>query len=268
MRSIIDRISSSVARRLDRDYQTLKRLSSQKRYTPGHAQLAGRHFEFPDARSFAFTYREVFLKRIYDFMPTAPKPFIIDCGANIGLSVIFFKEICPDAEILAFEPERRIFGFLRDNLEKNGIIDVEMVQKALWKEQTSLTFINEGSDANRIQQVFEDEGRSETYTVDTATLSSYVDREVDFLKIDIEGAEVAVMREVEPKLHLVRRIFIEYHSSRSGRQELSSIIDILERNGFHYYIDAPNPSKARPYIDESVDEFASFDFFLNIYAIR
>ena len=226
------------------------------------------HFDFPDARSFAFTYREVFLKRIYDFMPLGPNPYIIDCGANIGLSVIFFRGICPDAKIVAFEPERRIFGFLRANLEMNGIQGVELVQKALWKEETSLTFINEGSDANRIQQVFKDEGRSETYTVDTVTLSSFVDREVDFLKIDIEGAEVEVMREVEPKLHFVRRIFIEYHSSRSGRQELSSIIAILERNGFHYYIDAPNPSKARPYIDQSIDEFASFDFFLNIYAIR
>lgn len=268
MFGIIDRITSAASRRFDRDYQNLKRLSLQDRYTPGRVGLGGMSFDFPDARSFVFSYREIFQKRIYDFKTSVPRPYIIDCGANIGLSVIFFRRICPDADVLAFEPERRIFGYLKGNLEKNGIGGVELVQKAVWKEITSLSFINEGADANRIQQNSGDAQEANTYPVETVRLSEYLDREVDFLKIDIEGAETEVMREIAPRLHMVKRLFIEYHYLSMGVQELSDILGILERSGFSYYIDVPNPSRVRPYLEESIGGFGSFDSFLNIYAFR
>lgn len=48
--------------------------------------------------------------------------------------------------------------------------------------------------------------------VETEPLSSYITRKIDLLKIDIEGVEGEVLKEIQPKLKLVDKLFIEYHS--------------------------------------------------------
>ena len=49
------------------------------------------------------TYEELFLDEIYRFQTNNEKPVIIDCGANIGLSSLYFKSIYPNAILHAFE---------------------------------------------------------------------------------------------------------------------------------------------------------------------
>ena len=52
-----------------------------------------------------------------------------------------------------------------------------------------------------------------TYDVKTVKLSDYIDRPVDLLKLDIEGAETAVIEELGEKVALARRIYVEVHST-------------------------------------------------------
>ena len=65
-----------------------------------------------------------------------PKPFIIDCGANIGLSVIYLKNLYPDAEIVAFEPDEQNFQLLQKNIASFGFKNVEARKEAVWTENT------------------------------------------------------------------------------------------------------------------------------------
>ena len=58
----------------------------------------------PDAASLLFLNHELFGLEIYKFNSEKTEPFIIDCGANIGLSVIYFKKLFPKAKVIAFEP--------------------------------------------------------------------------------------------------------------------------------------------------------------------
>ena len=51
-----------------------------------------------------YLYREVFAEREYWFATDNPRPVILDCGSNIGMAILFFKSLYPDAEIVAFEP--------------------------------------------------------------------------------------------------------------------------------------------------------------------
>jgi len=248
----------------DKRYRELKHLSEVPRYTPGSFSWGKEKLYFPDSRSFVFTYKELFLGNIYKFRSEKEAPYIIDCGANIGLSVIYFKELFPDAKIIAFEPEKKIFEYLQKNVVAQALGNVELVNKAVWKEEGSLMFLNEGADASRISSLGDMTEKKSSYEVEAVRLSNYINQEIDFLKLDIEGAEGEVIREIEGKLNYVKRIFIEFHSPENGTQELDIILNILNRNKFRYYVDSPIRMRKSPFVDK--ETFLSFDFFLNIFA--
>lgn len=263
---MLDRINNYFIRKRDKEYQKLLKLSRFPRYTKGVFELDNSKFSFPDTASFVFMYKEIFKQEIYKFESINESPNIIDCGANIGMSVVYCKRQFPKARITAFEPEKKIFEYLKTNIEAHDLFDVTIINKAVWKENTTLNFINEGADANRITLINNDANNSPTYEVQAVKLSDYINEEVDFLKLDIEGAEVEVIKEIAFKLKYVKRIFIEYHSSENSGQELDIILDILTKNNFHYYIDSPNRTRRMPFIDKT--NYLSFDFFLNIFAIQ
>lgn len=245
----------------------LIRLRQKPRYTSGVVTIANRTFSYPDSDSFSHLYTSLFLEEIYRFDTASAKPYIIDCGANIGVSVRYFNELYPQAKIVAFEPERKIFDYLRKNVDEVESADIELVNKAVWSKDEFLTFHVEGADSGRVDG-FSDvsAGFQETYQVPTVRLSNYIDQEVDLLKIDIEGAELEVLREIEPKLSLVKRLFVEYHSFVGKEQHLDELLLILTRNGFRYYIDSPSRMKSRPFLDNT--SFLSMDFFLHVFATR
>lgn len=265
---MIERINNYIKRKSDKEYQQLVKLSKFPRYTKGEFIFKNDKYLFPDAASFVFMYKEIFKEEIYRFDSEKEIPFIIDCGANIGMSIIYCKKQFPKAKIIAFEPEKRIFQYLKKNIDLHNLSNVDLINKAVWRENTTLNFINEGADANRITSLYNDANGNETYNVEAVKLSEYIIEEVDFLKLDIEGAEVEVLKEIEPKLYLAKHLFIEYHSSEFAKQQLNIILDILSRNNFHYYIDSPNRAKRKPFIDRTDTNIFSFDFFLNVYAIR
>jgi FkbM family methyltransferase len=248
-------------------HRRLNRLSRLPRYTAGEYPWKNGVFRFPDAASFAYIYKEVFIEQIYKFDTDKPNPFIIDCGANMGLSVLYFKEHYPGSRVIAFEPERTIFSYLQKNVENLGLQNVDLQNKAVWSRNETLLFSDEGADASRISALNGDgKGFKSSYEVQAVKLSDYIDREVDLLKIDIEGAETEVIHEIEPRLDRVKNIFIEYHSPQQETQRLGEILALLTRNNFRYYVDTTDRMRRRPFIDK--DTFLSFDAFLNIYAIR
>ena len=73
----------------------LERVRKQPRYTPGTTTLFGRLLEYVDSSSYFFLHEEIFTEEIYAFNSANSRPRIIDGGANIGLSVIYFKRRFP-----------------------------------------------------------------------------------------------------------------------------------------------------------------------------
>jgi hypothetical protein len=59
---------------------------------------------------------------------------------------------------------------------------------------------------------------------------------VDFLKIDIEGAEWNVIQNISNELNKVEHLFLEYHGKTIETQKLSELLNILKNSGFSVYI--------------------------------
>jgi FkbM family methyltransferase len=242
----------------------LARLFVEKnRFTPGEASLMGKKIKYADGPSYLFMKKEIFENEIYKFSSSSQEPFIIDCGANIGLSVLYFKNIFPKSKITAFEPDPKIFSILKSNMNAYGYGDVQLLQKGLWDSPGKLKFFSEGADGGRI---ISGQEYAQAIEVETVRLSDYLDRQVDFLKIDIEGAETEVLEESRHKLKNVKNLFVEYHSFSDKAQSLDRILAILKEAGFRYYLHNMGIKSQQPFQKKEI--YNNMDMQLNIFACR
>jgi FkbM family methyltransferase len=266
LRAFAGRLLSPARRERYRASQRLSeeivRLTNYPRYKRTTTSLLGNELQVPDAASFLFIYREMFEKETYRFKSDSDSPVIIDCGANIGLSLIYFKKLYPKAKIIAFEPDPKIHDVLCSNISSFGLQDVTIINKALWSEDTVLNFYSEGADAGRLDAM----ENTKSVSITTDRLSRYLQSPVDFLKIDIEGAEYEVLKECASQLHNVQRIFVEYHSFTGKQQVLDEILAILRSSGFRYNINFLGLVSPQPFV--KVNTYSGMDMQLNIYAYR
>ena len=224
----------------------------------------GKFINYGSRLWFAHNYKEIFLDKNYLFHTENNHPFIIDCGANIGLSVIFFKFLYPNSDIIAFEPDENMYQQCVNNIKTFNFNNVKIFKEAVWTADTELEFVSTKNLGGQIK--FNIEIKGNILNVKAVRLLNKIDRKIDFLKIDIEGAETELIKDISEKLYLVENIFIEYHSYANQVQDLSIILEILKNAGFKYYIKEAYPNKILPFIEKN--KKSTFDLQLNIFGYR
>src|SRR5438105_3616144 len=109
---------------------------------------AGLSFSFLNEQEFEAIYRDVFFREEYRFLTLYDFPFIIDCGAHIGVSVLYFKALYPGARIVAFEPNPVTFHLLQTNVDRNHLWGVTAINAAVATHDGSIGLcISRDSDA-------------------------------------------------------------------------------------------------------------------------
>jgi FkbM family methyltransferase len=233
--------------------------------TRAKTELFGKSFEFIDRSDFLFLYDEIITKEIYHFTAINSEPYIIDGGANIGMSVIYFKEIFPEAKIIGYEPDPEIFDTLNRNCHTFGLQDVKVYQEALWKENGIRRFKKQGSLGGRLAV---NDGTDYDLIVKTTRLKDLLDRRVDFLKLDIEGAETEVLEDCGILLKNVMNLFVEYHSFINLEQTLHRLLTVVYQAGFRIHIHVYEPSP-QPFISRNIREgIDRVDMNLDIFCFR
>lgn len=257
--SNINQHTQNLAKKLiSAEFRELQRIKSVSRFQVGHTSILGPPICYTDSLSFHNMYYDIFKSEIFKFSADNAKPFIVDGGANIGLASVFLKRLYPDSEILAIEADPKIYNILIENFNSLGYNDIKTVNKALWKEEGTLSFSSDGADGGHLDS-------AGGVQVETFKLSSILTHPVDLLKLDIEGAELEVIKEAESLLHHVKNAFIEYHSFQDQPQRLNELLDILTRAGFKYFIQSLYLLRA-PFIEHKIE--AGMDLQLNIFAYR
>lgn len=183
-------------------------------------------------------YDDIFVNHVYYFEAQRADPFILDCGSNIGMSVLYFKHLYPRARVVAFEPDPTIFQYLRDNVAQNDLTDVQLVQAGLADKVGTVTFNSDGEVGSHIA-AYRPEGSTVKWArheVPCVRLRDYLAEPVDFIKMNIEGAEWEVLADCEPLLSQVREMNIEYHRLPGVPCTLHPILDLLHRNHFQYVV--------------------------------
>lgn len=219
---------------------------------------------FRDGPVFLVSINELFINEFYKFRPETDRPKIIDCGSYIGTSILYFKVNYPNASVIGFEPDETNYGIVKSNLDAWKFADTSVVNAAIWINNDSISFNTKGSMASRIETGTYEDGNKRI--VKCVRLNDLLNEEIDFLKIDIEGAEHAVLKDCSDNLKNVKNLFVEYHGTYAEMFKLNEILDILDRNKFAYYIKEGSPVYAKPFWDRS--KVGDYDIILNIFAFK
>ena len=235
------------------------KLGHVDRFKECKTKIHGGDILLPDSASFLSAYKEIFVNKVYEFNSSSAQPRILDLGANIGLSILFFKRIYPKAIITAFEADPHIFSYLEHNVYGNGFKDVVLSNKAVWNENCVLKFHAEGADGGRVAEA----GDEKIVEIEAIDIRNVLEKQqFDFLKMDIEGAEEIVFPACKKYLSGLNYIFLEYHSKPGQKQCLAEILGLMAKNGFRVDIQNLKFSKT-PFTERKTA--SGFDLQLNIF---
>ncbi len=239
----------------------LKKYKNSSRYHEQRIQFATCDLVVPDALSVVYQLREIFIDENLKFESASMQPVIYDCGANVGTVTLYFKKLFPESTIKAFEADKKIINYLEQNLSRNRCLNnVQIIPKAVWINEGMVDFGSEGADSGSL---FFTTNRSK---IESTRLRDWLANEarVDFLKLDIEGAESAVIQDCDETLSRVKYLFIEYHSFPNTAQELDKILHTLTKNNFRYAVNTVySPGNT---FNTKISQYRSMDLILNIYA--
>jgi FkbM family methyltransferase len=213
--------------------------------------LFGFRVRYLDKEHFRSVVNEVFVDGCYWFHSEKPDPIIVDCGSNIGISILFFKMLYPRALVIGFEPDPNTFDVLCENVRVNRIENVELHNIALSDDDRDIDFIvSSEKQGSLLNGVFAERLRGVAIKVPAKRLSPFIPDRADLMKMDIEGSESIVMNELEASgtLGRIGHIHLEYHHHIIRAQDsMAEMLGLLERNGFGYQLQArqrhwPNPA--------------------------
>lgn len=171
------------------------------------------------------------IKKHLEAKKIIPK-YIIDCGANIGISTLYMKNNFPNAKLIAIEPFLPNFNQLKKNCESNQLTDVYLLKTGVWGIDMRLTF-NKNFRDNRewSVQLTEKDDHKVKGEIEAHTIGYYMQQfrfpYIDILKMDIEGGEVSVFlqdRKIANWLAKTNIIAIEIHDEYHCREDIENIL--------------------------------------------
>jgi FkbM family methyltransferase len=222
-----------------------------------------------DGPNFYMLYKDIFVHRIYHFDAARADPLILDCGSNLGMSILYFKQVYPQARVIGFEPDPAIFPYLQENVTRNGLTQVQAVQAAVAAQRGTLRFYSDGKYGSCLADHLPTDMPQDwqKYEVPCVKLRDYLMEPVDFLKMNIEGAEWEVLADSRAQLRRVREMVVEYHHLPGLPRTLHKILGLLQDEGFEYLINDFD-SQTNGGVSPPFHLTASSRYYLLIYARR
>lgn len=192
-----------------------------------------------------------YFKDYEKFSTFVPKPgwFVIDVGAYIGIWTLrIASKVGNKGMIIAFEPNPYNFVILKMNLKINNVKNVIARNLAVSaQEGTSYLYVPElriNSTLNLDYALSLNENISKI-NVKTVTLSKFIKElnisKIDLLKVDTEGNELEILRDLESLLetNVIKRIVIEAHTNVTSIHELIEIFEDKDWFTVISYTDLP-----------------------------
>jgi len=158
------------------------------------------------------TFQQIFHNKEYEINIGFEPKIIFDCGANIGLASVYFKNRYPGAKIIAVEPESSNFELLVKNTKAYG--DINCIRSGIWNKTANLKITDKGfGNWGFITEEVPGGGADTVKAISIDELMKKYDVDhIDILKIDIESSEKELFDEnFEKWLPKVKVILIELH---------------------------------------------------------
>lgn len=178
---------------------------------------SGVELEGPDSVGLDFLFHETWVRGLYSppGYEVGRGDVVIDVGANIGVFALYAATRAPGVRVLAYEPFPGNVKWLRRNVERSGLTNVEVRERAVGG-RTGARVLHVSDDW--IMHSLSGDGAAapgglevECVSFDDLMRGEGVGR-CDLLKLDCEGSEYEILEGCAPEtLARVRRIVGEYH---------------------------------------------------------
>lgn len=192
----------------------------------------------PDYATLSYLIKEKFVDEEYKFEAGHDRPVIIDGGSHIGISVVYFKSIYPNAIIYCYEPSEQMFFYLDKNVRANNLQQVFLSNIALGTSSDTSSLFLPVNGLNFNYTLLQQEGQPGVSVAVNPLSSIIADLPVvDLLKLDVEGYELELIRHLHDLQMLsvdrIKSMIIEYHGSVFGNASiLDSFVDLLKKRGY------------------------------------
>lgn len=192
----------------------------------------------------------------------------IDIGANFGLYSVFVSKKFYNCDIHSFEPLPETFEILKKNIKHNKAANIKINNKGLSYEKGELYFTNDKYAGNHI--VMNPKSTQNLTKVDVEILDKYVEnngiKQIDFIKCDVEGAELLVLRgakETIEKYHPI--ILIEIYDEWTQRfgHTANDVIEYLLSFGYKVKMINHKTKKIEEFDKNKINEVYDFIFYMN-----
>lgn len=188
-----------------------------------------------DKNQFKFLNKEIgiifesFLYGYYDYIYCSDGEHLIDIGANVGDTAIYFAN--KGYNVFAFEPLPHICEIAKKNIDLNPTLKEKIcfINKAVSCKKGTVTINFNESDTGGAGQFT---NATQQIDVDTVTIEDII-KEYNInphtLKIDCEGCEANIIKYSD--LSMFSQIIMEYHTNATGVDE-KFLIGVLKDQGF------------------------------------
>lgn len=222
-----------------------RKISSNKKQSFIFKTRSGFNIEVP-AR-LMHTYKECFLDETYlkgfsNNPITNDHPIAIDIGANVGYFSLNFFSKYPKATIIAFEPIPNNFELLKSYKAKFNQLHFNIHNEAVSGKEGELEIFYDKKDSfSTSATLFKHTAEPDSIKVKTTTLAQILKKrdfnKVDLLKLDCEGAEYEILYNAPQEvLNSIKAIAIETHLGKGEKENINSLNQFLQNNGFRTLI--------------------------------
>ena len=173
-----------------------------------------------------------------------PGMVVLDAGAHVGqYSLISSTVVGGSGHVYSFEPEPRNYARLARNIKINRRENITAVNCALSDAPSRLRFhlaIASNSGGHSLAQTLC--SSDDTIMVEATTIDTYVARQnikrIDFLKADVEGAELPLLRGAQASIKRFRPVLVvegSVHSKGFG-YDTPELAQFIESNGYQVFL--------------------------------
>jgi FkbM family methyltransferase len=171
-------------------------LQSDRTHTLRVRSLGGAPIRCRSSTADVFTFKAVFLHEFHlPPRPLGPEPVILDLGSNIGLTVAHLAHTFPEATVIGVEMDPANFALARENTARYGD-RVRLLRAAVWTEDGVISYGGDRSDGFQVSGAARD-GADRNHTAPAVRVDTLLDRHgistADYVKMDVEGAEAAIL---------------------------------------------------------------------------
>ena len=211
-------------------YRLLRRRNSSTTRVQNCFAFPWGKLEFTNIGNVCSQYRDIFVRKEYAFESDVSSPMILDCGGNIGMSAIWFKQRYPKSSVVVYEADPLLSSLMAKNVSAAGCGDVLVHNKAVWTSDGMVGFDSTGNDSGHIST-------NGSIFIPSIDLASHIPERVDLLKMDIEGAEFAVIDRLcgHGAINRIRRMVVEFHVRRAEFGSFMSTMNNLLQSGMHLF---------------------------------